>query len=93
LTAFFVAALKEGNSNVSVQRRDLTGDCEPIAQSILNRYPLILVECEERTGFNLVRLRLRPESAIKEVRITQQDYLDGTWEQIVDDAVHSLYRS
>ena len=69
----------------------MTGDCEPIQQSILNRYPLILVECEEGADFNTVRLRLRPDSQVKEVRITMQDYLDGAWEQIVDEAVRELY--
>ncbi len=71
----------------------MSGDCALIEQSILNRYPLILVECEGRTDFNLVRLRLRPDSVVKEIRITQQDYLDGGWEQIVDQAVHELYSS
>jgi len=68
----------------------LSGDCELIEQSILNRYPLILVECEARTNFNLVRLRLRPEASVKAVHLTMQNYLDGTWEQIVDRAVREL---
>jgi len=69
----------------------VSGDCEPIEQSILNRYPLILIECQEGPDFNTVRLRLRPDAPVKEVRITMQDYLDGTWEQIVDGAVRELY--
>jgi hypothetical protein len=68
----------------------LTVDCALIEQSILNRYPLILVECEENAEFNVARLRLRPNSLMKEVRITMQNYLDGTWEQKVDRAVRDL---
>ena len=68
----------------------MSGDCELIEQSILTRYPLILVECEAQTNFNLVRLRLRPDSPVKEVHLTMQDYLDGAWEQIVDRAVREL---
>lgn len=71
----------------------MNGDCELIEQSILNRYPLVLVECQGTSGLNLVRLRLRPDSAAKEVQITQQDYLDGTWEPIVDQAIRDLYSS
>jgi len=68
----------------------LSGDCGPIEQSILNRYPLILVECEEGIRSNVVRLRLRPDSAAKQIHITMQDYSDGSWEKIVDQAVREL---
>lgn len=71
----------------------LTVDCAMIEQSILNRYPLILVECVETRNFNAIRLRLRPNSAMKEVRITMQDYLDGMWEEKVDQAVRYLSRT
>lgn len=68
----------------------LTVDCAAIEQSILNRYPLILVECVEEQNFNTIRLRLRPKSPMKEVHITMQDYLDGMWEEKVDRAVRNL---
>jgi uncharacterized protein YlbG (UPF0298 family) len=68
----------------------LTVDCALIEQSILNRYPLILVECVEQRNFNTIRLRLRPNSVMKEVQMTMQDYLDGMWEEKVDQAVRDL---
>jgi hypothetical protein len=71
----------------------LTVDCAMIEQSILNRYPLILVECVEERKFNAIRLRLRPNSAMKEVHVTMQDYLDGMWEEKVDRAVRDLTRT
>ena len=71
----------------------LTVDCAMIEQSILNRYPLILVECVETRNFNAIRLQLQPNSAMKEVRITMQDYLDGKWEEKVDQAVRDLSRN
>ena len=70
---------------------NLSLDCTLLQQSILNRYPLVLVECEERTDFNLVRLRLKPDSSPKTVRITVEDYLDGDWETKVETAVRELY--
>lgn len=71
----------------------LTVDCAMIEQSILNRYPLILVECVEDRYFNAIRLRLRPDSAMTEVHVTMQDYLDGMWEEKVDRAVRDLTRT
>ena len=71
----------------------LTVDCTLIEQSILNRYPLILVECVEARNFNTIRLRLKPNSPMKEVHITMQDYLDGMWEEKVDRAVRDLSRT
>ena len=81
---------KHSAAPIHVGESRLSGDCELIEQSILNRYPLILVECEARTDFNLVRLRLQPDSPVQEVHLTMQDYLDGAWEQIVDRAVREL---
>ena len=69
----------------------LSGDCELIEQSILNRYPLILVECKEGADFNILRLRLLPDSPVKELHITTQDLQDGAWEQMVDQAIRALY--
>lgn len=68
----------------------VTVDCALIEQSILNRYPLILVECMKKRNFNTIRLRLQPNSTMKEVYITMQDYLDGVWEEKVDRAVRDL---
>ena len=68
----------------------VTVDCAVIEQSILNRYPLILVECVEMQKFNSIRLRLRPNAPMKELHITMQDYLDGVWEEKVDQAVRDL---
>jgi hypothetical protein len=70
---------------------DLSVNCALLEQSILNRYPLILVECEEQIDFNLVRLRFKPDSTVKTVRITLQDYLDGEWESKVEAAIRELY--
>ncbi len=71
----------------------VTVDCAAIEQSIINRYPLILVECVEMQNFNSIRLRLRPNSPMKEVHLTMQDYLDGMWEEKVDRAVRDLTRT
>ena len=68
----------------------LTVDCALIEQSILNRYPLILVECVAQRNFNTIRLRLRPNESMKEIHVTMQDYLDGMWEVKVDQAVRAL---
>jgi predicted nuclease of predicted toxin-antitoxin system len=69
----------------------LRGDCELIEQSILNRYPLILIECNEGIDQHMVRLRLRADSPPKMVQITTEDILDGNWEAIVDRAIRELY--
>jgi len=74
-----------------MQIHRLGGECELIQQSILNRYPLVLVECFEGMDAHVIRLRLRPDSPLKEVQITTQEYVDGTWEQAVDLAVRDLY--
>ncbi|HLK48267.1 MAG TPA: hypothetical protein VKT49_09040 [Bryobacteraceae bacterium] len=59
---------------------------------ILNRYPLILVECERQIDSNLIRLRLKPDSSVKTVHITPGDFVEGDWENKVDVAVRELYK-
>ena len=74
-----------------MERHPLNGDCELLEQSILNRYPLILVECHPESNASLVRLRLSPDAPERQVRITTQDYLNGVWEKKVDKSVRELY--
>ena len=80
------------NCVIAMQNLEWSVDCTLIEQSILNRYPLILVECERQIDANLVRLRLKPDSCVKTVHITPQEYLEGDWENKVDRAVRELYR-
>lgn len=74
-----------------MQTRPVSSDCSLIEQAILNRYPLILVECEDKLDSHLVRLRLRPHFPAQEVRLTTQDLSDDSWKERVDSAVRTLH--
>ncbi|GEM_PF-1797908 len=73
-----------------METRQASSDCTLIEQAILNRYPLILVECEEGDDSHRVYLRLTPNSAGKELKLTMQDLLDESWQEAVDSAVREL---
>jgi hypothetical protein len=73
-----------------MENRHEVGDCALIEQAILNRYPLILVECNQGINSHIVSLRLRPHSPAKEIHLAAQDLLDDDWLEMVDRAVREL---
>lgn len=66
-------------------------ECDWIEHLVATRHPNICIECKEMQGNQyMLRLQLAAEAPSREVLFSVREYLDGSWEQRVEAALHAL---
>ena len=69
----------------------LKRECDWIEHLVSSRHPNICIECKEMHGSQyMLRLRLAAEAPARDVLFSVREYLDGSWEQRVEAALHGL---